>query len=658
DAMHMDKSRLNEAVFSNSLNRWINNEPMEASYESEDWKRFFLSYYVESAHLKSISPKEDNIFKMNIRIKFNKGEDGAIRDRFLSVYERRLQKSKYDCKDVINRYGDIHFLDDYPFVLEDPDSLKEKIPAKLLSVFDGGSDLLQRKEKPPKVSFIGRDEDVNKLKELITSNRRRLVTIRGAPGIGKSDLSHAIMEELKFTFRDGCMNKKNLLLTLDNFEDPLNDRSPVIDFMKRLINNNVQSQIILTSREPLNDSSIETIYTLEKLDRKYSKKLLRELAKAQDCKEEISEKDADEILEELGDTPLAIVLFTPYLKYGIPNMKENLKSQGVDALKIPGIDDDRTSKNQSLKKSLSLSYMTIKDTGADRLFQVCSLFPVGIREDEAGKILPQNTIHDFITLEAKSLLYRDKTGRYSMLSPISSYAFKMLDVNPVKNAIYKKWIALCVEKSEDYYNTVRGRGSKDIKDLVFVLPNIFKALDFLMKTSPDIVEEKDNLFKIINNITDFMRFQGIHQDAKRYLSKAKIIAKKDKDIYREANCIKSLGDIHFRESRNDEARKSFEEALPLYRKVGAVLGEANCIKGFGKVLIGKGEFSEGRRQFDDAIKIYKKIKDRYSEALCLWELGLKSEDKSESKKLLIEASMIFEAINLPVYADRCKKDVR
>ena len=160
-------------------------------------------------------------------------------------------------------------------------------------------------------------------------------------------------------------------------------------------------------------------------------------------------------------------------------------------------------------------------------------------------------------------------------------------------------------------------------------------------------------------MTNFLRFSGIHEEAKRYLEQGKTVARKTKDISGEANCIKSLGDIHFIESRNEEAKAAFEQALPLYRKVGDVLGEANCIKGNGKILVNKGDLKGGRAHFRDAVTLYEQINNRYSIGVAFYDLGslLKgiSQHRHEACEWFQKAEDVFSSINLQGLADTCKK---
>ena len=63
-----------------------------------------------------------------------------------------------------------------------------------------------------------------------------------------------------------------------------------------------------------------------------------------------------------------------------------------------------------------------------------------------------------------------------------------------------------------------------------------------------------------------------------------------------------------------QARARYEEALPIYRTIGARLGEANCIKSLGDVHVQLAEYPAGRARYEEALPIYRTIGARLGEA--------------------------------------------
>jgi predicted ATPase/DNA-binding CsgD family transcriptional regulator len=152
----------------------------------------------------------------------------------------------------------------------------------------------------PQTPFIGRQTELEKLASLIADQRVRLITLLGAGGMGKTRLAQEIAQRHQDYFRDGvffvplaqlpesqtivttlmdvfklqsrsdenaekviqaALQKKSLLLLLDNFEHVLNSA----DFVLRLLQAAPNLKILITSRERLN-VSLEVTYVLTGLD--------------------------------------------------------------------------------------------------------------------------------------------------------------------------------------------------------------------------------------------------------------------------------------------------------------------------------------------------------------------------------------------------------
>ncbi|MEI8132934.1 MAG: tetratricopeptide repeat protein [Leptolinea sp.] len=89
----------------------------------------------------------------------------------------------------------------------------------------------------------------------------------------------------------------------------------------------------------------------------------------------------------------------------------------------------------------------------------------------------------------------------------------------------------------------------------------------------------------------------------------------------EANCIRSLGDVHVRMDELPEARSRYEEALTLFHTIGDRLGEANCIRSLGDVHVRMDELPEARSRYEEALTLFHTIGDRLGEANCIRSLG-------------------------------------
>jgi tetratricopeptide (TPR) repeat protein len=650
DTLHMAKDRINNDSFTDALERSLKDLKTETAYEPKDWLRLFQSHFVEEVKLIPTSQRND-IFKILVSVRFNYEETREVQEAFCTIYRKRLEKSPIDCKSVLNK-DDIHFYDDDPINTLPSDPMKIKFPRILYSTLSKSSENNQKMPTNPVLPLLlGRTTELEKIRTLIWENPQRLVNITGAPGIGKTAIVQALMDELRLEFntvfislqgidsKEGmvarintllgisqtreedlfsALNGEKQLLILDNLEDPLtNDRTEVIGFIARLIANKGSAQIVATSREALQVAAIETIYKVSPLKRDDSLSLIRQLAEMQGSPEIDNSEDLGILLNNLGDVPLAIVLAAPYLQFGIRELIEDLHSTGIEALRVFGIGKTSDYKDQSIMNSFYRSYRTIEGSDAGRLFQICSLFPAGLSEADATDILPISTHPAFITLLSKSLIGKDQSGRYTMVSPLRLYAEKLFFSDP--SAPFDRWICHCLEKSSIYEDiTSSGNCTSSVEDLVYELPNLNKVLEFLLS-----LNEKG--FKpgltIIQNIHYFMWLQGLGKDEIYFIKKFRDRAHHSGDFENEADCIMDLGEIDFRESNNAEARVAFETAIELYKKVGNELGEANCITSLGDIHFRESDNDEARTAFETANALYKKVGSVLGEANCITNLG-------------------------------------
>jgi len=418
--------------------------------------------------------------------------------------------------------------------------------------------------------------------------------------------------------------QKNILMVLDNFEDPLRDRGETTGLLRRLLGVCRSAVLVCTSREALRDAALEVIHPVEKLDRQSAKELLISLARAQGCDLELSAPDLDALLEELEDVPLAISLAAPYLVYGVKELLVEIKTRGVAPLEIINVKKEHRDKYSSLDRCFWLSYRTIEGTGAEALFQAAALFPAGFTREDTEQLLPGLAFHQFMELETKSLLEQRRTGEFSMLAPLRHYAFQIFLARTRPNVLEEQWLKLVMEKSREYENTTCGKGSKELNRLIRELPDIYMALDYLLQEVSQRNERKEikeTIFALLGNMVDFFRFQGIYQQAGVYLERALRLAKESADTANEAYCIYKLGKIFFYGSRNPEAMAAFQQALPLYKKIGDLLGEANCIRSMGDIHFLESRNPEAMAAFQQALPLYKKMGDLLGEANCIKSIG-------------------------------------
>ncbi|MBF0463459.1 MAG: metallophosphoesterase [Nitrospirae bacterium] len=538
-------------------------------------------------------------------------------------------------------------------------------------------------------TFLGRNELINNdLIPLLKDPKRRLITLWGPPGVGKTTIAQVLLEKAESLslFKDGVyfcsfqdvvaldsfiatlnstvakstnakkdtlfefLKERNCLLILDNFEDPLTskDEDNVKDFITTLLPHAPNVKLVVTTRIRLNLPKTEDVIPVETLKREYSEKLLNKLVVAQKIAVDLKKGDLQALLDELGDIPLAIELAVPNLVSGVDDLTNELKNLNLGILGECGSDETSVDRNQSICKSISLSYSKIKNDTERLLFFVCSLFPSGLKRADADKIIHGLGLQTIKSLIDKSIVSYSAEKIFTMLAPIRTYAYGMFKkMAEIDDGVKNRWIDLCIEKSREYHNIKSGTAKKKPKDLINELPDMFRVLEYLVSKS-----EKDALIKILGNLTDFSHLVGITKDVMSFLDKTKEIAKKAGDILGQAKCIYWMGFIHLYESRNKEAMESYNQALPLYKQIGDILGQASCIFSIGDIHLYESRKGEAMDSYNQALSLYKQVGSILGQANCIFSIGdihfseSRNDEAMESYNQALQMFKKFDNINI------------
>ncbi len=332
--------------------------------------------------------------------------------------------------------------------------------------------------------LIGREHELAAVKDLLHRGDVRLITLTGAPGIGKTRLALQIASDLLDEFVDGAyfvdlapirdpalivhaiaravgvrepgaepllkrlvrsLRARDLLLVLDNFEHLLSGAGQLAE----LLTGSTQPKILVTSRAPLqlrweHQSPVPPL-ELPDLDHltasdgpeRYSAvALFVDRARAVKPDFAITTTNARavaEICTRLDGLPLAIELAAAYTNVLTPEAMLLRMSQHLTRLQAR--ERDRLPRHKSLRECIAWSYALL-DAATQTLLRRLSVFSGGWTQDAAEVVCqidegtPINIPDGLSSLAEKSLIIRqvqpEGDPRFRMLVTIHEFAHDRL----------------------------------------------------------------------------------------------------------------------------------------------------------------------------------------------------------------------------------------
>ena len=322
----------------------------------------------------------------------------------------------------------------------------------------------------PANSFVGRERSIAELGATI--ERRRIVTLVGIGGIGKTRLAQEAAAALADGFADGVafvdcggladptlvasfvadsigrslsapvrdatlaaeLRDRRSLIVFDNCENAL---EPIADLVATIARTAPGLRILATSRERLGISD-ETVVRVPPLDADAAKHLFHERA-ASVASRPIVENDETgalvaRVLERLGGVPLALELAASATSALDLERIDRALANAVDLKPISSRDQRR--QDRTMNAALDWSFGALAES--DRVaFAALSVFRGGFTLEAAaavvgtGGVSEESRVSEIVArLVDRSLLDVRASGasyRYAYLEPVRSYASALLD---------------------------------------------------------------------------------------------------------------------------------------------------------------------------------------------------------------------------------------
>ena len=553
-------------------------------------------------------------------------------------------------------------------------------------------------------SFTGRAAEIQQTVEGL--KRGRLITLRGAPGIGKTATAIVVGDYLlqRNGFRDGIyfvdlrgvqspdgvraaiaselgveaeddaqlfrqIGSQRLLLILDNCEDPLHHavtgfRGLISGLMPRCR----ELRLLLTSRLTLGGGiagateRIVSIRQLEILDafRLFSHKAWAALGRDFTDSEMLS-GDIEAILSILTGHPQAIALAAPQLETkSMARLRADLEAAPIDALAVEDVPEADRDHATSFARSLGVSvgYLRERNPEALRPFSLMGLLPGGALSEDLDAVWGDGWPDLMNALVRYSLIEREVLeGReyYYPFPFVAAYAERLVEAGD-RAGFCGRILRRCSHLTEWIYDNLFSEDSENAQFLFKIHEsNIWAVMTY---DRMEHISDRVLIKKAMNRITLYFPqiLLRIHryQEGKRFSDVCLSLSEKLGIRESQANALKSKGDFNFKLNNLSDAQESYKEAESIYQGMDDLdsrLGKANTVFALGDLSERRDDLDEAKKYYEEALQIYTALEDQRNEAntiSALANIKKREGDLIGAEKDFREILTIYQNINSKV----------
>jgi predicted ATPase/class 3 adenylate cyclase/DNA-binding CsgD family transcriptional regulator len=526
--------------------------------------------------------------------------------------------------------------------------------------------------------FIGREQEVTAVGQLLRREDMRLVTLTGPGGTGKTRLGVQVAAELTDSFADGVffvnlapvndtalvvptiaetlgmretggqplrerlkgeLQQKQMLLLLDNFEQVVSAAVHVVDLLAAC----PQLKVLVTSREALHVRAEQesTVPPLPLPDLKHLPNLAALshnaavalfVSRAQAVKPEFQVTNANvraivEICARLDGLPLAIELAAARMKLFSPQALLARLSQRLVVLTSGA--RDAPARQQTLRNTIAWSY-NLLDPAEQRLFRLLSVFVGGciLQAVEAvcaalddGDAVGQ-VVDGVASLIDKSLLQQTEQegeeSRLVMLETIREYGLEALVASEELEATQAAYASYYLALAEQ-----EPGGSQSLtwlERLEREHDNLRAVLGWSLEPGQgeEIAQHRELGLRLAGALYGFWLFHGHLNEGRTFLERA-LAGSGEAVTAGRAKALIVAADVAFVQGNMDTMRA--EEALLLYQQLGDQAGIAFCLYLLGWFATLRGEYATARSSLEESMALLRALGDKERLGWSLWALG-------------------------------------
>jgi non-specific serine/threonine protein kinase len=550
----------------------------------------------------------------------------------------------------------------------------------------------------PLTSFIGREKEVEEIIRLV--NKKRLVTLTGPGGVGKTRLAIQISNNLISKRKgDVCwidlapltddvlvpqvvaqvlgvretldqsliesvkifLRERQLLLVLDNCEHLVTACAQLAD---DLLAQCARLQILATSREALGITG-EMVYqvptlSLPQLQRLTLTDLLMEYegihlfverASAVDSSFTLTDQNAAAVLQicqRLDGIPLALELAAARTKLLTVehiaerlNNRFNLLTQGSRTA-LP--------RQQTLRATIDWSYDLLPEE-AQLLFRRLSVFVGGFTLESAEAVCSQDPLSLQAVLDVlgrlvdRSLVKVERHGdyeRYRMLEVIGEYAREKLDESGEAERLHQRhhdfFIVLAEEVAPQLKSAEQFAG---LDRLELEHDNLRAAWDWAIDRDDKVA------LRLASSLLEFWVMRGNPSEGRQWLAQLLVRTDQWGATAEHAQVLGLAGRLVYFQRDFALAQSYLEESLAIARLAEDKNGVAFALWWLGRIAIRRHDVQTTQVFTEECLALYRELQDHWGVALAIYQLAdlaAVQDDYEEAEELFMESLSKFQAL--------------
>lgn len=576
---------------------------------------------------------------------------------------------------------------------------------EILAKFDeetqqGGAPARRHNLPAQLTSFVGRESELREIKRLLTSqDLPRLVTLIGAPGIGKTRLAHQTAEGVLDNFSDGVyvvsllglqdpelvvveiahtlgvleatgrsvldalkeyLRQRCLLLVVDNFEHLAPAGAVVTDLLKAC----PKLKVLVTSRAALQVTGEHQVVvpplalpdvthppSAERLVGYGAIRLFTERACDADARFAVTDENAAivaEICQRLEGLPLAIELAAAWIR--VLPLQTLLNQLSRRLTLLTGGAQDGPVHHQTLRQAIAWSYDLLTAEQQD-LFRRLSVFAGGSSlvavQEVCGAELGEHVdvLQGLASLVGKSLLQRQDAAsggaRYTMLETIREYGLERLEERGEAEDLGNRHAGFYLATAQRAKPALFGPQQEGLwPHLEQEHNNLRSALDWFVARS-----DGERSLRLAEALSAFWSRRGYLTEGRRRLSAVLQLPNASARTTPRADALLGAGGLAYQQDDFAAAHGLFEEALAVWRTVGDKEGIEAALGNLANVATLLGDHAAAQALYQESLALGREIGHARGVAQSLQNLVLlatyEASIPSDARESLTEARAIY-----------------